>query len=202
MTCDFKLIEAAQIVRHKNFLRGFYRHAVLTMPWERRHRLAGMAARRLAALPVFREAQTVGLYVAVGGEIEIVPLFNLCRKAGKSVAVPVIFPEKNWMEYSLLDGPVRWDNNVYGIPEPSEKDRRLLDSRNVELAILPGRAFSPDGVRLGAGGGYYDRFLERHPKLTTVALSFDEQISPTLPAGPHDVRLDWVVTPTRTFHPK
>ena len=197
-----KSIETAQIVRHKNFLRGFYRHAVLTMSWERRHRLAGMAARRLAALPVFREAQTVGLYVAVGEELETETLFDLCRKAGKSVAVPVIFPERNWMEYSLLDGAARWVNNVYGIPEPSEEDRRLIDSRNVELAILPGRSFTPRGGRLGAGGGYFDRFLESHPRLETAALAFDEQISPSLPAGPHDVLLDWVVTPTKVFKGK
>ena len=66
-----------------------------------------------------------------------------------------------------------------------------------DAAVNPGRAFTSEGGRLGAGAGYFDRFLERHPDVLTAALAFDEQVVPRLPLNAQDRPMDWVVTPTR-----
>lgn len=65
--------------------------------------------------------------------------------------------------------------------------------RKIDLAIIPGRAFTVDGYRLGRGKGYYDRLI---PRLSckTIGVAFDCQIFDTLPVDDWDVRLDMVLS--------
>ena len=81
---------------------------------------------------------------------------------------------------------------AYGIPEPPE-DAEILDPRAFGLILVPGVAFSPEGRRLGRGGGYYDRYLADTRGLK-VALARDLQLTPHLPAGPHDIDVDLIIT--------
>jgi 5-formyltetrahydrofolate cyclo-ligase len=69
----------------------------------------------------------------------------------------------------------------------------------IDCVVMPGVAFSEDGLRLGRGGGYYDATLERMPRAARVGLAFEAQIVPTLPREAHDAPLDAVVTETRTL---
>ncbi|PIE34450.1 MAG: 5-formyltetrahydrofolate cyclo-ligase [Ilumatobacter coccineus] len=69
------------------------------------------------------------------------------------------------------------------------------DPRQVDVVIVPGVGFTPDGDRLGQGGGWYDRFLAQlRPGTPTIGVCFAEQLQTTLPTEPHDVRVDRVVT--------
>jgi 5-formyltetrahydrofolate cyclo-ligase len=70
-------------------------------------------------------------------------------------------------------------------PEPERPD----------VVIVPGTAFTPAGDRLGQGGGWYDRFLDRvRPDCTKVGVAFAPQLVEQLPIESHDVRLDVIVT--------
>jgi len=195
-------VEKAQISRHKQVLRGFYRETVLSLPPARRARLSRRLAGRLSALREFRLAQTVGLYVALPHEADLGSLLDLCRRTGKAVAVPVTNPQVGRLDFSLLETRTAWSRNVYGIREPSRTARRLVDPRNLELLVVPGRAFTRAGGRLGSGAGYYDRFLAEHPSLFSVGAAFDEQVARRLPRGPSDAAVSAVVTPTRTHRPR
>ena len=62
------------------------------------------------------------------------------------------------------------------------------------LCIVPGYAFTPDGKRLGKGGGYYDRFLAAHPGLRTIGLSYAQLLQAELPCEIHDIGVDAVIT--------
>ena len=57
--------------------------------------------------------------------------------------------------------------------------------------------FTENGVRLGKGGGYYDRYLETHPGHKTIALAYEFQILHELPAEPYDKSVDMIVTEKR-----
>lgn len=96
-----------------------------------------------------------------------------------------------WRE--LVPGPM-------GIPQPRADAPEIVP----QLLLVPLIAATPSGVRLGQGGGYYDRTLARlrsqlqdGQALVTVGLAWDCQIADILPLEAHDVRLDWLATPTR-----
>jgi 5-formyltetrahydrofolate cyclo-ligase len=69
----------------------------------------------------------------------------------------------------------------------------------IDCVLVPGVAFSEDGLRLGRGGGYYDATLARMARAVRVGLAFDRQIVPALPREAHDASLDAVVSETRTL---
>ncbi len=79
-----------------------------------------------------------------------------------------------------------------GIPAPRASLPRI-DPERLDLAFIPGLAFTLDGHRLGYGGGYYDRFLPRCARATLVACVFPEQIVPSLPVEEHDLPVDRVL---------
>lgn len=185
-------------VRHKDFLRRHFREIVRRLPAARRRRDAEAAARRLARLPVFFQAPAVAVYAARPGELDTRPLIALCRRLGKIVLAPVVDPVKKTLRFApwpVRGGRVR---NVYGILEPGEPrfpGRKLGPG---DLLVVPGRAFTPAGDRLGAGGGYYDRLLARE-RARGVGFAHAEQMASRLPRRPHDRRVRLVVTPNRTY---
>ncbi len=69
------------------------------------------------------------------------------------------------------------------------------DPATVDVVVVPGVAFTLAGHRLGQGGGWYDRFLARaRPDALTVGVCFVEQVLDEVPAEPHDIVLDRVIT--------
>jgi 5-formyltetrahydrofolate cyclo-ligase len=90
-----------------------------------------------------------------------------------------------------LGGLRRWcEQRGIEIVVPEEEP----DPDSVDVIIVPGVAFTPNGDRLGQGGGWYDRFLERVPDgVVTIGVAFAEQIVDVLPLEAHDRRLDAVL---------
>lgn len=77
----------------------------------------------------------------------------------------------------------------------------ILTARNntptsapIDIALVPGLAFTKDGARLGYGAGYYDRWFELHPNTIKVGICFECQIIPSLPTEAHDISMDFVIT--------
>ena len=65
-----------------------------------------------------------------------------------------------------------------------------------EAIVLPALAIDRNGLRLGQGGGIYDRVLPRRtPHSWTVAVVFDQELAWQVPSEPHDQRVDAVLTP-------
>ncbi len=91
-------------------------------------------------------------------------------------------------------------NDVDGfVPEVDGAELRVvpgdLDPLELDVVVVPGLAFTPDGRRLGQGGGHYDRFLSRlGPTCITIGACFAEQLVTDLPTEPHDRRVDHVAT--------
>ena len=129
---------------------------------------------RGAALPELERARVVMLFDPLPGEPDVRPLAVRLRAVGVDVAVP--------------------DPEPHAVPPigPDEAD----------VVVVPGVAFTRDGIRLGQGGGWYDRFLSGVARgCAVIGVCFDEQLVDDLPTGPHDVSMTCVVTPTATFRP-
>lgn len=184
-------------VREKHFLRLHYREQVRSLSVLERRRSARAVARRVARWPVFQRAKSLGLFISMPIEIDTRPLIALARRYGKGVGVPVVFPDTGRMRFARLPrARSELRKNVYGIWEP----RRPEWMSTPDLVFVPGAAFTADGHRLGSGAGYYDRFLDRHPRPVAVGIGLDEQMAKRLPQERHDQRLTGVLTPSRFYH--
>ena len=85
-----------------------------------------------------------------------------------------------------------------GLLQPSEARRGAETVARAEVVIVPALAVSESGMRLGRGGGSYDRALARvGEQVPTIALVYDDELLPSVPAAPHDRPVRAVATPSR-----
>ena len=87
------------------------------------------------------------------------------------------------------------DEKNIPIPDPNQPINNDMD-----LLVVPGLIFSPNGYRIGYGGGFYDRFLSTF-KNDTVSLIFSEQIGQTI-VDDHDIPVDTIITDQALFDVK
>ncbi|MFD3327225.1 5-formyltetrahydrofolate cyclo-ligase [Streptomyces sp. NPDC058701] len=160
-------------------------------------------ARSALALPELAGARTVAAYVSVGAEPGTRELLDALRAAGKRVLLPVLLPD-NDLDWGAYGGP----GSLAGAEHPGKM--RLLEPAGPRLGpdavtgadavLLPGLAVDRRGMRLGRGGGSYDRVLERleragaHPAL--VVLLYDDEVVARVPEEPHDHPVQAVATPS------
>ena len=87
-----------------------------------------------------------------------------------------------------------WRPGPLGVPEPRRADWVDLDA--VDVIILPGVAFDPQGGRLGHGGGHIDRLLAggAGQGLYKIGLAFACQFVDRVPCDAHDVHMDLVIS--------
>lgn len=143
--------------------------------------------RKLEALPEFDEAKHVLLYYPKGSEVETMHLLD--RMKDKKLYLPKLIDDRNFVPL-LYEGNDRLQDGPYGIPEPlSEQQAPKLD-----LILVPGVAFDRQGVRLGMGKGFYDRFLSGQKGVLRIGLAFREQILDQLPKEPYDEPVDLIIT--------
>jgi 5-formyltetrahydrofolate cyclo-ligase len=163
-------------------------------PEDRAERAARAATRLLAFRPLLH-ARTVGVYVALGAEVDPSAAADALRARGARLVYPRARPGDRRLAFAeaapgaLVKGPLGALEPPPGAPE--------VDPDAIDALLLPGVAFSLDGLRLGRGGGYYDATLAAQPRALRVGLAFDLQILPALPEEPHDARVDVVATEAR-----
>jgi 5-formyltetrahydrofolate cyclo-ligase len=154
---------------------------------------AAIAARLLASAEV-RRAATVAAYVSIGTEPGTTALIEALREQGKRVLLPVLQPD-NDLDWAVHTGdlvPAR-----RGLLEPGGPTVGPDAIAWADVVLLPGLAVDRTGMRLGRGGGSYDRALGRVPLGTpTIVLLYDGEIVDAVPAEPHDRRVTHAVTPS------
>jgi 5-formyltetrahydrofolate cyclo-ligase len=184
-------------------IRSRMRSIIRGMSDEQRRIASSNACARLCGLEAFEHAGVVMMYMPLANEIDITPAALRCFQRGKSVCVPKVDwarGEMNPVEITSLDDHVL-DCDEHGLRSP--KICRPVLPTTIDLVVVPGLAFDPQGNRLGRGGGYYDRFLRRlKPGVTTVGLVFDQQIIDAVPAEESDVAVDIVVSDRRVTFAK
>lgn len=143
------------------------------------------------------QGTAVTLYRSVRGEVDVWPCAELLWQAGFSVAVPIVDQPTGSMFFAQVSEDTVWNVGSFGIPEPKGETVRALDAKTIKWMVVPGLAFTRTGVRLGYGGGYYDRFFsafrERY-KPVAIGAAFSCQLASELPSLPHDIRMDVLVT--------
>ncbi|MFA9447122.1 5-formyltetrahydrofolate cyclo-ligase [Egicoccus sp. AB-alg6-2] len=174
----------------KSALRATARAARGALSPDERAAASARAVARLEYLPEMRRARVVLLYAASPQEIDPAGLVPRLRARGVRTLYPRVDGDR--LELAVSDDPGALLVGFRGIREPLGP---AIDPSVVDLAVVPGVAFDPAGVRLGQGGGHYDRLLAALPRTAVrVGVCFACQVVPRVPREPHDVPVDVVVT--------
>jgi 5-formyltetrahydrofolate cyclo-ligase len=178
----------------KSVIRKQLRETLAAMTDPSRHAKSVAACALLASCDEFRVARVVMLYLSTPQEVDTAPLALRAWQEGKTVVVPKV----SWDQRRML--PVEINTLQTGITVTGPGVREPVAGKPVpldliDLVIVPGLGFTPDGHRIGRGMGFYDRFLAQGGFVgLTCGLAFEDQIVPELPVLDHDVPLAMLVT--------
>lgn len=157
-----------------------------------RHRRAMQLQEVLRVWLVSRTEQSIGAYWPIKGEFDALPaLFRWSEAdAGRRIGLPVIDKLTKRLRFHVWYPGCEMEDDAYGIPKP--KDTAAFEPA---LLLVPCVGYGPAGLRLGYGGGFYDRSLgSLEPRPFTVGLAYSNSHVPWLQAEPHDVPLDAILT--------
>ena len=147
------------------------------------------------SLPETQMAGTVAAYYSVGAEPDTHGLVFGLWKRGTYVLLPVLRDDGD-LDWASYEGPDSLRPGPRGLTEPAEPGRGVRAITSADLIIVPALAVDESGHRLGRGGGSYDRALARvGAPVPVVALLYDRELLPSLPAGPHDQPVRLVARP-------
>ena len=135
--------------------------------------------------------KNVGGYYPCNHEIDDSDLLNFLRSKRVNISLPII-RKNNQMDFFEWTNKDPLKINKYGIAEPTLGKKIYPD-----LIFIPLVAYDDDLNRLGYGGGFYDRYLERIAnikKILKIGLGFSYQKIKKIPINKHDMKLDLIIT--------
>lgn len=173
----------------KSDIRREVRQRIKALSPEERMAEARSIFDRVEALDSFGKAQCVAAFVAMPDEVPTKEILERWLKLGKRIVVPRVEGDiMRFYDYS----PDRIVVGAYGIEEPVGYDE--VAPTEIDLIIVPARAFTLAGARLGRGGGFYDKYMSLEGfSAYKVGVAFGCQIFDELPTDKHDIRVDTVV---------
>ena len=183
----------------------------------------------------YKSARAIFGFMPLKDEVDVLPILRVAIADGKKVLLPKIVretksnckaevseSEKNSTSkieggkmdfYFVKRDPIEeTEEGAHGIFEPkpscqkSDIEKFFTEMRGEKFVVLvPGLAFTKEGFRLGRGGGYYDRFLERlsgicaagensEAKVKLVGVCYAAQILENVPREMHDIKMDIVLS--------
>lgn len=145
----------------------------------------------LLETPVYQQATVIFCYVGTNGEIDTRPILDAVLKAGKILGVPRC-SGKGRMEVFRIEKLDELEKGAYGIMEPKE-GCPVIPKDSIQLAVVPCLSCTAEGMRLGYGGGYYDRYLE-HSSCRSIALCRERMMCHMIPKESHDFHVELVIT--------
>jgi 5-formyltetrahydrofolate cyclo-ligase len=176
---------------------------------ERRAHVAGLpeAMRALVfhrppapLLDLVPDDAAIGLYRANPHEAPAGAYARFFFERGHAIALPRFSSRAAAMEFAAHDDPFDesdCETGPFGLLQPGPEAETVAPG----VVFVPLLGFTDSGLRLGQGGGHYDRWLARHPQTLAIGLAWDVQRRDALPREAHDIPLAAVVTPTRIYGP-
>jgi 5-formyltetrahydrofolate cyclo-ligase len=146
-------------------------------------------------------AHTILFFAPLPDELDVWPVLELSLALGASCALPFFDAEKksygarrlNHLATDIISGK-------FGVREPAASCAEM-PLNQFDLVLVPGMAFDLSGHRLGRGRGFYDRLLANVSGIK-CGVGYDFQLLEKIPTEPHDARVDFILTPSRTVRRK
>jgi len=169
-----------------------------TVEGEVRRAAAEAVAGHLTASPLWTAAETVLAYAATATELPTRPLLDAALAGGKRLCLPRV-AAGGGLTLHRVETLAELAPGYRGLPEPAAGAPQVAPVE-VDLVVVPGVGFDRCGVRLGQGGGHYDRLLAHlSPACIVCGAAFACQVVARLPRAPHDRPVAWVATEESLF---
>lgn len=156
---------------------------------------------KLLASEWYRQSEILLTYCSIRSEVDTRELNERIQADGKRLFLPRTNDREKTMCFYQVEDLKKLKKGNFGVPEPrgSEALEQGMESgafyKEKILMVMPGVAFDKKGYRLGYGGGFYDRYLQRYgTMLTSVMIAFAEQEVLIIPAETCDVKPEHIIT--------
>mgnify|MGYP006422528681 CR=1 FL=1 len=136
----------------------------------------------------FKNAKDIFIFVNYKNEVNTKKIIKYCFKNNINIFVPKVVGKE--MEVRKIKSFDDLERSEMGILEPKEY---CSEFESLDLAIMPGLAFDKEKNRLGYGGGYYDKFLNKN-KIYKIAICYDFQVISFVPTNEYDIPVDMIIT--------
>lgn len=146
----------------------------------------------------YKKATDICLYMPIHNEVDVALIFYGGIPCDKRIWLPRVLEDN--MDFYSADRDTELFIGAYGIREP-KSDTRLVPNENT-LVVMPGAVFSKECARIGYGGGYYDKFLDKHPECMTIAVAYDFQMLDHIPTEWFDIRPKKILTEMEDYYAK
>lgn len=147
-------------------------------------------ARQLKQMDVIAERGYLYGYYPLGRELSLLTFLQWALEAGKRVALPKV--NGNEMDFYEITSLDQVKKGSFGVMEPVTGQKVNWEEA---VCLTPGLGFDKGGGRIGHGGGYYDRYFERHPRLVRIGIAYDFQVVDEIPTEKNDIPMEYLVTP-------
>lgn len=176
----------------KSELRTLYRSKRKKLSSEKANEISLQILENLKSMDIWGNSVFhVFIPILNQNEINTLPIIEYLFELNKQVVVPKVEGDK--MLNCLIDENTEFISGKFNVTEP--KKFQLIDSEQIEVVILPMLIGDKKGNRVGYGGGYYDRFLEKlQPKVLKIGINFFPPISEINDVESTDIPLDYCVT--------
>lgn len=160
-----------------------------------RHEAGRLIRDHVLEMPQVAAAGTIAAYYSIGTEPDTHGLLFALWKRGSYVVLPVLLPDGD-LDWASYEGPDSLAPGPHGLLQPAEPVRGTGTVARADVVLVPALAVDVTGRRLGRGGGSYDRALARvGPQVPTIALLYDAELLPSVPAEEHDQAVRAVARP-------
>jgi 5-formyltetrahydrofolate cyclo-ligase len=147
--------------------------------------------KKLRKSKIFKDANKIGAYYPIGSEVLTQDILQEVLSSGRELFLPKVIEDE--IEFRKITDFSCLEKGNFDIMEP--KDDCPTDN-NLDLLLVPTVGISQDGVRLGYGHGFYDKFLSKN-KVETVSLIYEKQVIKKIPRSEHDIIMNWILTEDR-----
>ena len=174
------------IIDDKKSLRRTIRAKIAMLSSEEKRVASEQLCRQIAELEEVRQGGVIALFIALDDEPSLASLIE--QLATKRTLAPRIEGEE--MEfYDISEGLER---GAFGILEPTATTP--VEPSEIDVMVVPGVAFTPNGARCGRGKGFYDKYLSREGfRAHTIGVCYPCQVVDELPTDKYDKMVEKVV---------
>ena len=172
----------------KRDIRRSVRSEIAKLSADEKQMLSAQIFSKLSTSSIIEEASVIALFISLSDEPQTAEFIEHLLLKKKRIVVPRIEGEEMNF-YDISEGVER---GAFGIMEPISKEP--IEPSEIDVMVVPGVAFTSNGLRCGRGKGFYDKYLSRNGfRAYTIGVCYPCQIVEELPVEEHDKRMESVI---------